>query len=156
VEIPFALWDVDQLYDPDNASLGALYTKHGGFIQGVQQFDPRCFRIAQGEARCMDPHQRKALDVGYAAYNQPGVQHQPREVVVSVGQCCNDWMTIPHDLTSFSGTGVASCICANRISFVLGLKGASLVVDTACSSSLVAAEIAFKKLRAGSNPQALV
>jgi acyl transferase domain-containing protein len=68
VEIPFALWDIDEVYAPDGGGAGTLYVRHGGFIEGVEQFDPRCFRIAPREAACMDPHQRKSLDVAYAAY----------------------------------------------------------------------------------------
>lgn len=97
----------------------------------------------------MDPHQRKVLGVAYTAYHQPGVQRSAQNVFVAVGQCCNDWSSIPQVLTPFTGTGIATCVCANRISFVFGLTGGSLVVDTACSSSLVATEISFKKLREG-------
>jgi acyl transferase domain-containing protein len=104
----------------------------------------------------MDPHQRMSLHLGYAAYHQPDVQRPRKDVVVSVGHCCNDWMTITHEMGPFSGTGIASCVNANRISFVLGLTGASFVVDTACSSSLVSMELAVKKLRHGNNAQALV
>jgi acyl transferase domain-containing protein len=50
VEIPLALWDVEELYDPDNVGSGSLYTKHGGFIEGVDLFDHRYFRIAPAEA----------------------------------------------------------------------------------------------------------
>lgn len=103
----------------------------------------------------MDPHQRKVLGVAYAAYHQPGVQRSAQNVFVAVGQCCNDWSSIPQVLTPFTGTGIATCVCANRISFVFGLTGGSLVVDTACSSSLVATEISFKKLRERVSPQAL-
>jgi acyl transferase domain-containing protein len=154
VEIPLALWDVDDYYDPDNIDAGKLYARHGAFIEGQDLFHPECFRIATVEAKAMDPHQRKALDVAYAAY-QPGAHPPSSDGVVTVGQCCNDWLLIAGELGPFSGTGIAACISANRISFVFGLSGASLVVDTACSSSLVATEIGFKKLRQGPNAQAL-
>ena len=40
-------------------------------------------------------------------------------------------------------------ISSNRISYSLGLRGASASVDTACSSSLVALHIACKELGLG-------
>jgi acyl transferase domain-containing protein/acyl carrier protein len=160
VEIPLALWDVAEFFDPAGANAagaiaGTVYTKHGSFIEGVQYFDPRLFRIAAGEARIMDPHQRMSLRVAYEAYLERDAKHLPKDVIVSVGQCCNDWMTIPQKMGPFSGTGLASCINANRISFVFGLTGASLVVDTACSSSLVSIELAVKKIRDGTSAHAL-
>jgi hypothetical protein len=36
VEVPLALWDVEEFYDPAGKNAGTLYTKHGGFIEGVE------------------------------------------------------------------------------------------------------------------------
>ena len=48
-----------------------------------------------------------------------------------------------------SGTGNALSIAANRLSYVLDLRGPSVAIDTACSSSLVALHLAAQSLRSG-------
>ena len=52
--------------------------------------------------------------------------------------------------------GVATNMCANRISYALDLRGPSVVLDTACSSSLVALHSALAALRGGECELAIV
>ena len=47
-------------------------------------------------------------------------------------------------------------ISANRISFVFGLKGASMTIDTACSASLVALDAGSRSLCPGDGGKLLV
>eukprot|EP00972_Heterocapsa_arctica_P086628 12770317-Heterocapsa_arctica.AAC.1 len=47
----------------------------------------------------------------------------------------------------YTATGMSASISAARISYVLGLKGASFVMDTACSSALVALDVAALTVR---------
>jgi len=45
---------------------------------------------------------------------------------------------------------------ANRVSFILGLQGPSMVLDTACSSSAYALDIAYKYIQNGACDSAIV
>jgi acyl transferase domain-containing protein len=52
------------------------------------------------------------------------------------------------DIDAWTSTGTAHSIVANRLSYLLNLRGPSLTVDTACSASLVAVHLACRSLRA--------
>src|ERR1044072_3731264 len=56
---------------------------------------------------------------------------------------------------AYAGTGSALSIAANRLSYLLDLRGPSMAVDTACSSSLVAVHAGCQSLRAGESRVAL-
>jgi acyl transferase domain-containing protein/acyl carrier protein len=155
-EVPSDRWDADAFFDPDAARPGTMNTRWGGFLDRVDLFDPYAFGIAPREAARMDPQQRLLLEVTWEALEDAG---RPRAVLrgtrtgVFVGISSNDYgqmqfadlqLSDPH-----AGTGNALSIAANRISYLLDLRGPSLAVDTACSSSLVAVHLACQSLRAG-------
>ncbi|MEC4813808.1 MAG: SDR family NAD(P)-dependent oxidoreductase, partial [Scytonema sp. PMC 1069.18] len=47
----------------------------------------------------------------------------------------------------YNAVGSSSCISANRISYLLNLRGPSVAIDTACSASLVALHFACQSLK---------
>ena len=53
------------------------------------------------------------------------------------------------------GTGNAHSMLANRVSYLLDLRGPSEVVDTACSAGLVALHRAVQSIRSGESEWAL-
>jgi acyl transferase domain-containing protein len=63
-----------------------------------------------------------------------------------VGQEPSEWGSVAPSASQYSATGGALCISANRISFVFGLKGPSVVIDTACSGSLVSLDSGRRSL----------
>jgi acyl transferase domain-containing protein len=79
-------------------------------------------------------------------------------VGVFVGLCNNEWKYSngTGELGPYHTTGSAQSAAANRLSFLLGLTGPSMVVDTACSSSLAALHTAMNALRCGDCDVALV
>ena len=76
-----------------------------------------------------------------------------RRVGVYFGSMWHDWADLSGpDLAGMSAhraTGSANNMIANRVSYVLGLRGPTLALDTACSSSLVALHLACQALRLG-------
>ena len=139
----------------------------GGFLEQVDQFDPQFFGISPREANRMDPQQRLLLEVTWEALEYAAIAPHTlagSNTGVFIGISNTDYSQLQtqsgdryataHD--PYSGTGNAHSIAANRLSYILDLRGPSLAVDTACSSSLVAVHVACQQLLQGDCSQAIV
>lgn len=130
--------------------------EYAGTIEDVEYFDHAFFGISESDARAMDPQQRLFLEAAWQSLERWGrvpADVEGESLGVFVGAGHQDYMTalttadVP--VTAATGPGNARSIIANRVSYLFGLRGPSLVVDTACSSSLVAVHLAVQSLRAG-------
>jgi hypothetical protein len=151
-EIPRERWNIDELFDPLPGTLAKMSTRWGGFLSGVDRFDPHFFGISPREAAAMDPQQRVLLEVTWEALENAG---QPPDelagtrtgVFVGIGgfDYSNVLLTYPDHLkiiNAYLGNGNAHSIAANRISYLLDLRGPSLAIDTASYSSIVPSHMA--------------
>jgi acyl transferase domain-containing protein len=154
-EIPPNRWDIDAFYDSDPNAPGKMYSRYGGFIDRLEEFDAQFFGISPREALTLDPQQRLLLEVSWEALENAAIK--PDTLVgsktgVFVGITVNDYLhrllkRETTEIDAYQGTGNTSNAAAGRLSYFLGLTGPSLAVDTACSSSLVAIHLAIASLR---------
>ncbi|MGI9471022.1 MAG: SDR family NAD(P)-dependent oxidoreductase, partial [Rubripirellula sp.] len=139
-------------------------SRWGGYVDGIDRFDPQLLGISPKEASGMDPQQRMLLEVAWRAFEDAGQPLQNvagKDVSVYVGISSFDYAVAglsPQDrgvVGSYNNTGGSSSIAANRISYCFDLRGPSVAIDTACSSSLVALHLACESLRRGESDMAL-
>ncbi|PTL76608.1 type I polyketide synthase [Vitiosangium sp. GDMCC 1.1324] len=161
-EVPPERWNLDAFYDADPSVPGKMNTRWGGFLDGVDRFEPQFFGISPREALDMDPQQRLALEAAWGALEDaglaPGSLKGSRTGVFFGAMFC-DYSRLPGAggaaTTSHTATGQDASIISARVSYTLGLQGPSLVVSTACSSSLVAVHLACQSLRSGESSLAI-
>ncbi|WP_107667151.1 type I polyketide synthase [Cyanothece sp. BG0011] len=154
--IPSNRWDTETYYDENPEVPNKIYTRYGGFIENVDQFDPLFFGIFPREAISMDPQQRLLLEVSWEALEQAGVipsTLKGSQTGVFMGIGTDDyakWQVKNHlPIDTYTGSGNAPCFASGRLSYVFGLQGPSISIDTACSTSLVTVHLACQSLRSG-------
>ena len=136
------------------------------YIDEIDKFDYKFFRISPKEASLMDPHQRMFLQTAWGAIEDAGYGGDKivgTRTGVYAGR--SDLGDVSYkELVSevepqFFGTSIVGntqAILPSRISYLLDLKGPSMVIDTACSSSMVALNMACQALRNKQCEMALV
>src|SRR5678815_4698730 len=163
-EVPPDRWNVKRFYDAEPGIAGKSIAKRGGFIDGIDQFDPQFFGISPREAPYVDPQHRLLLETAWEAIEDAGLVldfDHGTDLGVFVGVSHNDYQGIqstPFDhfgISPQTPTGSAHSIAANRISYCLNLRGPSVAMDTACSSALTAVHAACEHIRAGRGDTAL-
>ncbi|MGA4876704.1 type I polyketide synthase [Streptomyces lydicamycinicus] len=149
-------WDTEGMYDSDPDQAGASYVRHGGFIDGLAEFDADFFEISPREAISMDPQQRLLLEVAWEAIEAAGIDPATvhgTDTGVFVGANGNDYMSVlagaGQGPDGFLGTGTSYSVMSGRVAYALGLEGPTMTIDSACSSSLVALHLAAAALRSG-------
>jgi len=157
-EVPADRWNVERFFDGEPGLAGKTVAKRGGFLDGIDQFDPQFFGISPREAPYIDPQQRLLLETAWEAIEDAGMVldlEKGTDIGVFVGISHNDYQGLQHTATDRAGisahtpTGSAHSIAANRISYCLNLSGPSMAMDTACSSALTAVHVACEHILAG-------
>jgi len=148
-EIPETRWCFHSYYSKLRSEENTIHGKWGGFLSGVEHFDPLFFSISPKEARYMDPQVCLMLETAWHAVEDAGYTRQALEqtsVGVYAGVMNDDHTWVASE--NFTKTGVYTSPgsyahdIANRISYALDCHGPSLTVETACASSLTAIHLA--------------
>jgi acyl transferase domain-containing protein len=155
-EVPADRWNADEFYSADPDAPGKTYCRWGGFLRQIDRFDPDFFGISPREAASMDPQQRVFLEVAWEALEDAGITPDRLArtctgVFAGIGPTEYPRLQLAEKdcIDAYTATGNAHSIVANRLSYLLDLRGPSLAVDTACSSSLVALHLACRSLHSG-------
>ena len=162
-EIPKERWDWQQVYGDPETEANKTNIKWGGFIEGMDSFDPLFFGISPREAEFIDPQQRllmlyvwKAMeDAGYSAHSLSGTN---TAIFAGTGNSGYSGL-IAHAkvaVEGFSATGAVPSVGPNRMSYFLNIHGPSEPIETACSSSLVAVHRGMEAIAGGSCDLAFV
>jgi phthiocerol/phenolphthiocerol synthesis type-I polyketide synthase B len=153
-EVPAERWAAFDDGTSETAAAMSATTRWGSFLDEIDTFDADFFEISLREAAKMDPQQRILLEVAWEALENAGIPAttlRRSQTGVFVGASLSEYAYLAStDLTSvdaWSNSGGALSIIANRLSYLLDLRGPSVTVDTACSSSLVALHLACQSLR---------
>lgn len=163
--IPRDRWDNATVYDPTPGRTGRSYAASASFIDNPYGFDPAPFGISPREAAATDPHHRLVLMCAWEALERAGIDPtslRGTRTGVFVGMSGNDYERSRlsngklEDLDGITSIGSSANFAANRLSYLLGLHGPSMVVDTACSSSLVALHLARQAIQSGDCDLAVV
>jgi polyketide synthase PksN len=161
-EIPKARWDHSRYFDPEKGKPGKSYSKWGGFIDGVDEFDPLFFNISPREAKALDPQERLFLQCAYETLEDAGYTRETLSryhageaegsIGVFVGVMYEEYQLYGAQAQALGRPVVVSSSpssIANRVSYFCNFHGPSLALDTMCSSSLTALHYACDSLRHG-------
>ena len=161
-DIPNDRWDIDRFYSEDREP-GKMYTRRGGFLNDIADFDAGFFNISDQEACWIDPQHRMLLENSHRALEDAGIPTSPltdSSVGVFMGIMGSDYAFLPslddeEIIQGFQGAGLSHSAGVGRISYLFGFEGPSVAVDTASSSSLVAVYQAMRSLQEGNCNMAL-
>jgi len=133
----------------------------GAFLEKVDRFDYRFFGLSHREASLMDPCQRLFLETAWQAiedsgYGGDGLFGSNTGVYLGFSNDFDTETTYKRYIAEMAPesmpvaiAGNIKAIIASRLSYLLDLRGPSMLVDTTCSSSLVAVHTACQAIRSG-------
>ncbi|MEU5397691.1 beta-ketoacyl synthase N-terminal-like domain-containing protein [Streptomyces sp. NPDC005963] len=148
-EVPPERWEASRFHR-STPGPGHTVGKWGGFVRGIEEFDPGHFGLTDDQARHLDPTIRLFLETTADCFRDAGLEGPElagRDVGVFAGARGSGYASrggiraeVPESDPNF---------VASHVGQHFDLRGPHLVVDSACSSSLVAVHLACQSLRSG-------
>lgn len=161
-EVPVTRWPIADYFRAGQVTAGKTYSKWGGFLDGVEEFDPAFFDLVPAEADYMDPQQRLFLEHSWLALEDAAIDPKSlrrSRCGVFAGSPGSDYATLLRNRGAAGShhmfTGNSPAILPARVAYHLDLTGPCLGLDTACSSALVALHQACRSLASGESELAL-
>ena len=145
--VPLGRWDSTRNNHAD------FLPQFGFFLEDIELFDPRLFRISELEAVEMDPQQRKLLGAWSHCHYSMAI---PKETAIYVGVSQLDYSILLWSnrlrntaigTSTFTATSSHLSVVSGRLSYIFGYTGQCLSIDTACSSSLVVVNLASSQMQ---------
>ncbi|MFL0800445.1 MAG: SDR family NAD(P)-dependent oxidoreductase [Agarilytica sp.] len=159
-EIPSDRWNVEK-YFSDHREPNKYYCKWGGFLSGINEFDPRLFKISPKEAASMDPQQRLVLMNVWNLLEDAGktIDGMSRNTGVYFAVNSHDYAVFDNQAFTdhkISARNSDHYQVANRVSYHFNFKGPSVALDNACAGSGTALHMACQGLKSGDCDAAVV
>ena len=156
-KIPADRFDQSAYYKAGADKSGVFRAEGAHFVpDDIYAFDAGFFSMRAEEARNSDPQHRMMLECALEAAEDAGyglMDLAGKKIGVYIGGGQHEYSQRLADdqfsAKTFSATGVAPCMVANRISYFLDIDGPSVALDAACASSVYAAHQAVLALRNG-------
>ncbi|MFT0802662.1 amino acid adenylation domain-containing protein [Bacillus swezeyi] len=156
-EVPKDRWDWREHYGNPHSETNKTDIKWGGFIDGVEEFDPLFFGISPREAHYVDPQQRLLMEYAWKVIEDAGCSPQSLSgtgtgLFIGTGNTgykdLFNKANLPIEGHAATGHMIPS-VGPNRMSYFLNIHGPSEPIETACSSSLVAIHRAVTAMQSG-------
>ena len=167
-EIPENRWDHSKYYSEKKDVPGKTYAKWGGFLDGIDLFDPLFFNISPIDAELMDPQERLFLESVWQTIEDAGYKKSALSVCPSTGADLQTGVFVGVMYSEYQFLGIEEQVVgtpialygnpasiANRTSYTFNFKGPSMTVDTMCSSSLTCIHLACQSILRGECHQAI-
>ncbi|KAK8119397.1 polyketide synthase [Apiospora kogelbergensis] len=156
-KIPADRFDQDAYCRPGPEKSGIFRVQGGHFVPGdIYAFDAAFFNMRAEEAKNADPQQRMLLEVALESAEMAGHSLNSlagQTVGVFIGSGQHDYSACLTDdnfaVKTFTATGIAPCMLANRLSYFFDIDGPSTVLDSACASSAYAVYQGILAIRNG-------
>ncbi|PKQ89070.1 hypothetical protein CXK86_21075 [Paenibacillus sp. BGI2013] len=157
--------DIDKHFAFTGHDQTQMKYNENAYLEDIDKFDAGFFRLSPKEASLMDPNQRLFLEAAWTAIEDAGyggtrLSGSKTGVYLGYAATLRDlYARLLYEVDPGSGSssmvGNLTAMMSARISYLLDLKGPSMVIDTACSSSLVSVDMACKAIRSGQCDYAL-